>query len=462
MEVEKNIDTSFIFEKLKSHSEKKSQHQRIGLEIKQSTKFYLVPRDKCIKTQYCNIYSARYLNLVKRFQIDSEDPQFIELIQKIQDQKGTIKAIGTLFKEMKLKPYYFSQNQNKALQGRSYIHIQDYVSNEDVCYLEDGSGRIKLQISNAILCLPNKKEKIVNVSDLVTGITLMIEGQIVANNIIKVEKFYLPSLPETPMLKQLNSNSYLCLISGLNYNALESTTKYRHMIDYLQGNLYSGEGGDIPYNISQVIFTGNLYCKLEETLDQQSLQQDFKGVFSKIQLNIKGVDELISQLASVTPVAVMPGENEPVSQMLPQTPLHRSHFPETFEKEHQLILLSNPTEFTLGDLKILGTSGQNISDIKKCSQVKNQEDVDLLEMTMFYGNIAPTAPDTLISFPQKDQDPFVLQELPNIYFVGNMQKFGTKMVADNVRIVSVPAFSETGTICLINLSTLECFPVIIQ
>lgn len=40
-----------------------------------------------------------------------------------------------------------------------------------------------------------------------------------------------------------------------------------------------------------------------------------------------------------------------------------------------------------------------------------------------------------------------------------MSKFGTKMIAENVRIVSVPLFSETGTICLINLNTLECFPI---
>ncbi|CAD8066554.1 unnamed protein product [Paramecium primaurelia] len=454
MEVETNTDMSFILQKLKINSEKKFKHQRIGLEIKQSIKFYLSPKNKQIKTQYSHIYYMRYLNLAKRFQIDREDSQFIELIQKIQNQQGTIKAIGTIFKEMKLKPYYFCQNQNKSLQ--------DYVSNEDVCYLEDRSGRIKLQINNALLCLPNKKDKIINVSDLVTGITLMIEGQIVANNIVKVEKIYLPTLPETPMLKQLNSTQYLCLISGLNYNALESTTKYRHMIDYLQGNLYSGEGSEIPYQISQVIFLGNLYCKLEETTEQQILQQDFKGLYNKLQLNIKGVDELISQLISITPVAIMPGINEPVSQMLPQTPLHKSHFPETFDKSNQLVFLTNPTEFTLGDIKILGTSGQNIQDIKKYSLVKNQEDVDILEMTLFYGHIAPTAPDTLISFPQQDQDPFVLQELPNIYFAGNMQKFGTKMVTDNVRIVSVPAFSETGTICLINLNTLECFPVHIQ
>lgn len=40
-----------------------------------------------------------------------------------------------------------------------------------------------------------------------------------------------------------------------------------------------------------------------------------------------------------------------------------------------------------------------------------------------------------------------------------MSKFGTKKIVDNVRIVSVPSFSETGTICLIDLNTLECFPI---
>ncbi|CAD8181013.1 unnamed protein product [Paramecium pentaurelia] len=456
MEVESNIDMSFILQKLKLNAEKKFNNERTGFEIQQTSKFYLPPRNKSIKAQYSHIYYMRYISLAKRFQTNSNDSQFIELIQKIQNQQGSIKAIGTIFKEMKLKPYYFSQNSNKAKQG--------YVSNEDVCYLEDKSGRVKLQIHNAKLCLPNKKDKIINVWDLVTGITLMIEGQIIANNVVKVERLYLPTLPETPMLKPINSTSYLCLISGLNYNSSESTTKYRHMIDYMQGNLYSGEGSEIPYNISQVIILGNLYSKLDEAIDLQitNPQQDFKGLYNKLQLNIKGVDELISQLISVTPVAVMPGVNEPVSQMLPQTPLHKSHFPETLDKTNQLIFLTNPTEFTLGDLKVLGTSGQNIQDIKKCSLINDQQDVDLLEMTLYYGHIAPTAPDTLISYPQQLQDPFVLQELPNIYFAGNMSKYGTKMVADNVRIVSVPAFSETGIICLINLNTLECFPIHIQ
>jgi DNA polymerase delta subunit 2 len=58
--------------------------------------------------------------------------------------------------------------------------------------------------------------------------------------------------------------------------------------------------------------------------------------------------------------------------------------------------LTNPAEFELGNIKILGTSGQNIDDIKRYSTIKEQTDIDLIEMTLFYGHIAPTLPDTLM------------------------------------------------------------------
>lgn len=38
-----------------------------------------------------------------------------------------------------------------------------------------------------------------------------------------------------------------------------------------------------------------------------------------------------------------------------------------------------------------------------------------------------------------------------------MKKFGTKKLSNNLRIISIPSFSETNTICLLNLSTFECF-----
>lgn len=67
--------------------------------------------------------------------------------------------------------------------------------------------------------LPNGKEKIINGCDLVTGLTIAIEGLIIANNIVKVDTLYLPDFLEAPIYKPPTQTSYLCLVSGLNFNA---------------------------------------------------------------------------------------------------------------------------------------------------------------------------------------------------------------------------------------------------
>ena len=43
--------------------------------------------------------------------------------------------------------------------------------------------------------------------------------------------------------------------------------------------------------------------------------------------------------------------------MLPQPPLQKAHFGEAFENSPKVTFLTNPTEFTFGNLKFLGTSG---------------------------------------------------------------------------------------------------------
>ena len=58
----------------------------------------------------------------------------------------------------------------------------------------------------------------------------------------------------------------------------------------------------------------------------------------------------------------------------------------------------------------------------------NISTVDWLERTLEWLHFAPTAPDTLAEFPFDQSDPLVINEYPNIYFVGNMEKFETKLV----------------------------------
>lgn len=88
--------------------------------------------------------------------------------------------------------------------------------------------------------------------------------------------------------------------------------------------------------------------------------------------------------------------------------------------------VTNPHEFTVGGVRFLGTSGQNVEDIYKYS---NQEDrAGILEAILDWGHLAPTAPDTLGSYPFSLDDPFLLEEAPHVIFAGNQPEFQTRLV----------------------------------
>lgn len=62
-------------------------------------------------------------------------------------------------------------------------------------------------------------------------------------------------------------------------------------------------------------------------------------------------------------------------------------------------------------------------------------------------------------YPFQDNDPFVIEECPHVYFVGNQPRYETAViegpVGQAVRLISVPKFKETGELVLLNTDTLE-------
>lgn len=70
-----------------------------------------------------------------------------------------------------------------------------------------------------------------------------------------------------------------------------------------------------------------------------------------------------------------------------------------------------------------------------------------LEKTLLWQHYAPTAPDTLSTYPYFKTDPFIMTECPDIYFVGNMENFDTKLVTGEYErgsyLVSRETFSST-------------------
>ena len=94
--------------------------------------------------------------------------------------------------------------------------------------------------------------------------------------------------------------------------------------------------------------------------------------------------------------------------------------------------VTNPHEFELDGISFLGTSGQNIDDIYKYSIEENR--LALLQRVLEWGHMVPTAPDTLTCYPLSDNDPFILQSAPHVFFVGNQPSYSSQIIKGSFAI----------------------------
>jgi len=170
-------------------------------------------------------------------------------------------------------------------------------------------------------------------------------------------------------------------------------------------------------------------------------------------------DRLLTELAGHVPVDLMPGRGDPCTASLPQQPLHRCLLPGVagFAAPGAATRATNPHELSLGGVRVLGTSGQNLHDLWRYTEIDSG--LALAASTLVWGHLAPTAPDTLACFPFSGKDPFVLTEAPHLYFAGDQPAFETAVVegaeGQRTRVVLVPRFDQTGQIVLVDLGTLE-------
>jgi len=113
---------------------------------------------------------------------------------------------------------------------------------------------------------------------------------------------------------------------------------------------------------------------------------------------------------------------------------------------------------------LLVNSGQPLNDMFKYLPSPPNTCLSLLESTLKWRHMAPTAPDTLWCHPYFGGDPFIIAETPDLYIVGNQKRFATKVVVDDdnvegsktrCRVVMVPEFSTTGVLVLVNLRSLD-------
>jgi len=337
---------------------------------------------------------------------------------------------------------------------------------------------------NDILCIEDQVQRIplagkINVKDFVTGVTLAIigsEAKDESGRFVVEESLCLggalcpdidsPFLSSAPSRGESESSDapHLLLVSGLNFGSRNPDNIFpsQFLADFVTGCI--GDSSLPVSNIVRVIVAGNSVSKETQDKDWVMGPKFRQKKTNQESLDaLKDVDEWLHPIVSTVDVDLLPGESDPASFLWPQQPMHSCLFPQSsrctgFHSQ------PNPYSANIAGKVVLGTSGQNVANIVKCSSLEGE--MQALRKTVEWRHLAPTAPDTLGCYPFLDRDPFVMETRPDVYFTGNCEKFGQCWLPDSCEngkgtlLVTLPEFCKTHSAVLVNLATLTCKAIV--
>ncbi|XP_061191670.1 DNA polymerase delta subunit 2-like [Saccostrea echinata] len=410
-------------------------------------------KDRTFNRQYAHLYAERLWEVRPKVEIAARRKWGKDIcIRKLHELQSdeTCVVVGTLFKHMELKPSILQEISEEHNLMPQPVRTK-FVDDSDKLYLEDELQRIILVGD-------------LDVQTAVTGVIIAVYGKEPDDDRGKfhVEKYCFRMLNEQVPRPIIEKDKYLILISGLELGSKEEQSfTLQLFVDMVTGMLGNSQEQGHCSEISRIVVTGNSLSS--STQDKDSLQKakylSKKSAAGSVEA-IKSLDDVFTQLASSVDVDLMPGEFDPANYTLPQQPLHKCMFPQAL-RYPTFQTVTNPYDFTIEGVRVLGTSGQPVQDIIKYST--NEEPLDILEKNLEWGHLAPTAPDTLGCYPFYKEDPFIIEDCPHVLFAGNMTKFDSKMFkgpgGQEVLLVSVPRFCQTATAVMVNLKTQECHPI---
>ncbi|XP_055542140.1 DNA polymerase delta subunit 2 [Wyeomyia smithii] len=370
--------------------------------------------------------------------------QLADLKEESQEQ---CIIIGTLFKHQELKPSILKEisEENQLVPQPPRSHYSD---DSDILILEDALQRIRLTGK-------------LNVHTTVTGIVCAVLGYEDCDGRFQVDDYIFYECGPQKPLKTLECSPLVVLISGLNQSSPNDHSLPLELLQqWIFGNL-EGFGQTCDWeaaSIVRVIIAGN---SIKATVKPKNNLHNRSTFESNDLVNaVQAVDFFMYNLSQSVNVDLMPGEFDPANHMLPQQPMHHCMFPKTAPFQ-TFRGVPNPYACEIANRFILGTSGQNVLDITRYSKI--EDPLEALKWTLVWSHLAPTAPDTLPCYPYYQQDPFIIDECPHVYFAGNTDVFRTDVWQGSngrsTRLICVPSFAKTCTVAVVNLRTLECEPI---
>ena len=377
-----------------------------------------------------------------------------------------------------------------------------------------------------------KKSNALDPNTLATGVVAAVVGKVCATKgIMKVHSIHFAGLPDATSramtkdeMQTEEEEPILLLVSGLECGSDSPTDgetgaslalRREMLLEYLTDPTLSNGA-----SVCRVVIAGGGVAPSTKSAsdngtggsDKENNKKNYNNVANSkssktsdaanhMAFSLRELDLYISELlSSGIPVDYIPGWHDPTNANWPQRPLHSCLLPLSCTFVDLFSRCTNPYEGTLRFprngarnaeccMKLLGSDGLSVADLRRFlaksdstkdnDAEKNEEDgaidsscIDALHQTLKYGHMAPTGPDSLPTYPSSESDPFVLSTRPDVYFIGNCDKFETRLVdvdgeaiderSDGkvgmcpTRLVCVPSFAVTGEVVLVKLRSLEC------
>ncbi|CAH0564120.1 unnamed protein product [Brassicogethes aeneus] len=404
--------------------------------------------------QYCSIYLTRLKEmevlLLERIKLKWGDKYPVKKLYKLSEEiNGKTVIMGTLFKDQSLKPSVLKQLAESNQLNPQPI-LSHFTDDSDVLFIEDELQRYHV--------LGSMKG-----NNLVTGITCALLGTDAGKGKFLVEDYTFADFREQIERPMSTETHFIVFLSGLDFINQQNFAVNLELFNFYISGLINDDSNDVS-KIARVIIAGNSVRTKKDTQKQQTI-----SMTSRVSENahtieaVKVLDTFLMQLCQVIDVDLMPGENDPSNHILPQKQMHFCMFPKSIEYK-TLNLVPNPYNCSVNNVNILGTSGQPITDILRYSDITDP--LIALENCLKWNHLAPTCPDTLGCFPFYENDPFIIEKCPHVFFAGNQEKFSSKMVkgpeGQKVRLISIPEFCGSFQAVALNLKTLECDSVVFK
>ncbi|GFY38376.1 DNA polymerase delta subunit 2 [Trichonephila inaurata madagascariensis] len=367
-------------------------------------------------------------------------------VKRLCDIAGNEKVvvIGTIFKHMELHPSILkeiSEEHNLIPQPVN----EEFSGEDDFLMLEDDLQRV-------VLCGN------IDPQTHVTGVNIALLGYTEESGNFFVEDYCYCFVKDPQILPSLSIDKYVLLVSGFCLRKADGKFPIQLLIDLITGHVGDSQMQKKYSQLVRVIIAGNSIGKDEpDSYESKYLTRKPKRITSE---GVKALDDFISQLVASVAVDIMPGEFDPASHLFPQKPLHICMFPKS-SRYSTFNVVSNPYDATIDGVRFLGSSGQNIKNIRAYSKISDP--LDIMQKTLDWAHMAPTAPDSLNSYPFPDDDPFIMSEYPHVYFCGNASKMDYRFSENkSVMMIAIPKFLETFSAVMVNLRTLQVEPIIVS